>query len=62
MVCEICDKKISFGIKVSHSHHRTNRTWKPNIKKIKTNIFGVQKKISVCTRCLRSKKVPVKIN
>ena len=30
--CEICGKDVSFGIKVSHSHRRSNRTWKPNIK------------------------------
>ena len=26
--CEICGKGVTFGIKVSHSHRRTNRTWK----------------------------------
>ena len=30
--CEICGKDVAFGIKVSHSHRRSNRTWKPNIK------------------------------
>ncbi len=25
--CEICGKGVTFGIKVSHSHRRTNRTW-----------------------------------
>ena len=31
--CEYCGKDVSFGIKVSHSHRRSNRTWKPNIKR-----------------------------
>ena len=33
--CDICSKEITFGIKVSHSHRRTNRTWKPNVKRVK---------------------------
>ena len=31
--CEFCDKGVVFGIKVSHSHRRTNRPWKPNVKR-----------------------------
>ena len=30
--CDVCGKDIAFGIKVSHSHRRANRTWKPNIR------------------------------
>ena len=33
--CEICGKGVSFGIKVSHSHRRTNRAFKPNVQKVK---------------------------
>ena len=33
--CEFCDKGVTFGIKVSHSHRRSNRTWKPNVKRVK---------------------------
>ena len=33
--CEICGKDVAFGIKVSHSHRRSNRTWKPNIKRVR---------------------------
>ena len=49
--CEYCGKDVSFGIKVSHSHRRSNRTWKPNIKKVKAIVNGSPK------RCLRSGKV-----
>ena len=52
--CEICNKSVSFGIKVSHSHRRSNRMWKPNIKRIRTTVNGVRKRIHICTRCLRS--------
>jgi len=55
--CEICGKEVAFGNNVSHSHRVSNRTFKPNVQKVKALINGVAKKISVCTRCLRSGKV-----
>ena len=55
--CEICDKGLTFGIQYSHSHRRTNRTWAPNIKKIKAIVNGTPTTLRVCTRCLRSGKV-----
>ena len=33
--CDCCGKGVTFGIKVSHSHRRSNRTWKPNVKRVK---------------------------
>ena len=32
--CEFCDKGVAFGIRVSHSHRRSNRPWKPNVKRV----------------------------
>ena len=55
--CDICGKSVVFGIQVSHSHRRSNRTWKPNIKKVKAVVNGSPKRIYACTRCLRSGKV-----
>ena len=55
--CEICGKGVTFGIKVSHSHRRSNRTWKPNIRKVKVMVNGTPKTVGVCSRCLRSGKV-----
>ena len=55
--CEFCDKGVSFGIKVSHSHRRSNRPWKPNVKRVKAVINGTPRHVYVCTRCLRSGKV-----
>ena len=55
--CDICGKGVSFGIKVSHSHRRSNRTWKPNVMKVKAIDNGTPKSVHVCTRCLRSGKV-----
>lgn len=55
--CEICGKGVTFGIQVSHSHRRSNKAWKPNIRKVKAIVNGTPKSISVCSRCLRSNKV-----
>ena len=55
--CNFCDKSLVFGLKVSHSNRKTNRTWKPNIRKVKAVVNGAHKSVYVCTRCLRSGKV-----
>lgn len=55
--CEFCGKDIAFGIKVSHSHRRSNRSWKPNVKRVKAIVDGSPKRVYACTRCLRSDKV-----
>lgn len=55
--CDICGKSVTFGIQVSHSRRRSNRTWKPNIKRVKAVVDGSPKRIYACTRCLRSNKV-----
>lgn len=57
--CEICERGQKFGIQVSHSHRRSNRTWKPNVKKVKMTIDGVTKRMVVCTSCMRSNKKSV---
>ena len=56
--CAICDKDAHFGINVSHSHRRTNKMWKSNIKSVRVKTEnGNAKKMYVCTSCLRSGKV-----
>ena len=55
--CEFCGKDMAFGIKVSHSHRRSNRTWKPNVKRVKAIVDGSPRHVYACTRCLRSGKV-----
>ena len=51
--CEFCGKGVTFGIKVSHSHRRSNRTWKPNVKRVKAIVKGTPCHVYVCSRCLR---------
>lgn len=59
--CEICEKSISHGNKISiarsHVSRRSSRTWKPNLRKVKTLENGEKKTISVCAKCLRAGKV-----
>ncbi len=55
--CEVCGKGVSFGIQVSHSHRRSNRTWKANVRKVRAVVNGAAKSVNVCSRCLRSGKV-----
>ncbi|MBQ8305660.1 MAG: 50S ribosomal protein L28 [Blautia sp.] len=56
--CAICDKGAHFGNNVSHSHRRSNRMWKSNVKSVRVKVSeGVNKRMYVCTACLRSGKV-----
>lgn len=38
--CAICEKGAHFGIKVSHSHRRSNKMWKSNVKSVRVNVNG----------------------
>ena len=55
--CDVCGKGLMFGIKVSHSHRRSNRTWAPNVRRIRVIENGAVKTKNVCTRCIRSNKI-----
>lgn len=55
--CAICGKGVSFGIKVSHSHRRSNKMWKSNVQSVRVKTPQGNKRMSVCTSCLRSGKV-----
>jgi len=59
--CEICEKTLSHGNKISiarsHVSRRATRTFRPNLRTVKANVNGEIKKISVCSKCLRSGKV-----
>ena len=52
--CEICQKGAHFGNNVSHSHTRSNAVWKSNVKSVRVSVNGTNKKMYVCTSCLRS--------
>lgn len=56
-VCEICGKKPSFGMSVSHSHKRNRRRWNPNIQRVRALVNGASKRLNVCTGCLKAGKI-----
>lgn len=60
-VCEICNKSINHGNKLSitrsHISKRTSRTWKPNLRSVKVMVNGEAKKMHVCAKCLKNGKV-----
>ena len=55
--CEICGKGVHCGNNVSHSHRRSNRVWNANIQHVTVKVNGSNKKMNVCSSCLRSGKV-----
>jgi large subunit ribosomal protein L28 len=55
--CDICGKGPQFGNRVSHAHNVTSRRFNPNLQRLRAVVGGVQKRVKVCTRCLRSGKV-----
>ncbi len=56
-VCEVCGKRPSFGMRVSHSHRRTKRRWNPNVQRIRAVVDGAPRRIQVCTSCIRAGRV-----
>ncbi|GMB10351.1 MAG: 50S ribosomal protein L28 [Candidatus Improbicoccus devescovinae] len=59
MICKICGKKVWFGIQVSHSHKRSTRTWRPNVREAYMYINGQRKRTTACAKCIRSGKLLV---
>ena len=54
--CDICGKGPMTGSTISHAHNVTKRRFNPNLQRIRTVMAGVQRRLRVCTRCLRSGK------
>lgn len=52
--CDVCGKGAHFGNAVSHSHRRSNKIYKPNIRTVRAVVNGGTKKMHVCTSCLKS--------
>ena len=52
-----CCKGAHFWKAVCHSHRRSNKMWKSNIKSVRVKTEGGSKKMYVCTSCLKSGKV-----
>lgn len=52
--CELCGKAPASGSNVSFSERHTKRRFLPNIQSAKLMVNGEQKRVRVCTRCLRT--------
>ena len=59
--CAYCEKTMQTGSRISINRsqvsRRANKTWKPNIKKVKINDNRTIKSVYICTRCMRAGKV-----
>lgn len=56
MRCFNCSKGIMYGHNVSHSKRRTQKIFKPNLHYTKIKINGGNKRVRLCTKCLRKVK------
>lgn len=56
-VCDICGKRPQTGSIISHAHNVSTVRRMPNLKSVKADVPGRSKRVTVCTRCLRSGKV-----
>ncbi|MBI4669751.1 MAG: 50S ribosomal protein L28 [Elusimicrobia bacterium] len=52
--CELCGKGPRAGKNVSHSNHRTNRYFYPNLSRRRLFVAGAPKKVYVCSICVKS--------
>jgi large subunit ribosomal protein L28 len=55
--CELCGKGPVVGRQHSHANNVSARRFEPNLQSVKAIVNGGNKRIRVCTRCLRSNKV-----
>jgi large subunit ribosomal protein L28 len=42
---------------VSHAHNKSKRLFSPNLKTVRARVQGANRRIRVCTRCIRSGRV-----
>jgi large subunit ribosomal protein L28 len=55
-VCEMTGKGAMSGKKVSHSNRKSNKKWNANIQKVTMVVDGVERKVKVSTRYLKTMK------
>ncbi len=54
VMCEICGKTPQVGNNVSHANNKTKRRWLPNLQRVRVQTPQGNRRLRVCTRCLRS--------
>ncbi len=55
--CELCGRGPIFGHRISHAHNVTNRRWNVNLQSVRAVVNGANKRIKVCTSCIKNGKV-----
>ena len=55
--CELCGRGPQFGNRISHAHNLTKRRWNVNLQRVRAIVNGSNKRIRVCTSCIKSGKV-----
>jgi len=63
-VCDLCGKGPQFGNNVSHANNTTRRRWNVNLQPVKSSVNGANKRLRVCTSCIKAGKVlkaPVRV-
>jgi large subunit ribosomal protein L28 len=55
--CELCGRGPMFGHRISHAHNVSNRRWNINLQTVRAIVNGTNKRIRVCTSCIKNGKV-----
>jgi large subunit ribosomal protein L28 len=55
--CFVCGKQRVIGNNVSHANKKTKRIIMPNLQTLRVVTGSGIRRVSVCTRCLRSGKI-----
>jgi large subunit ribosomal protein L28 len=56
-VCDICGKGPQFGNNISHAHNVTKRRWNVNLHPVRAKVGGGNRRLRVCSSCLKAGKV-----
>jgi large subunit ribosomal protein L28 len=54
--CEVCGKGPQFGNNVSHSMRHTKRRFNANLQRMRVNADGVQRRMYICAKCLKTRQ------
>jgi large subunit ribosomal protein L28 len=58
--CDLCGKGPMSGNNVSHSKVRTRRRFMPNLQPTHIAVGAHQRKVTACTRCIRTAAKPAR--
>ena len=62
-VCELCGKRVITGRRVARTgtrgwvKRRSKRVFKPNLRRVRVMVDGKMKRMKLCAKCLKSRRV-----